>query len=60
MGQYNSQIVPECDSGTVDQQESWTVKQYDACTKRQLIVNNEKAVTKHRLQKFKDRGYLQA
>lgn len=34
-------------------------KQYDACVNKKLIVNNPDAVTDKRIQKFKDRGYVQ-
>lgn len=33
--------------------------QYDACVNKMLVVNNPKAVTQHRLEKFLKKGYRQ-
>jgi hypothetical protein len=35
-------------------------RQYDACVNKKLIVNNPKVIKKHRVIKFKERGYRES
>jgi hypothetical protein len=35
-------------------------RQYDACLNKKLIVNNSKVIKKHRVIKFKERGYRES